>query len=298
MGFGKKFVCYVMICEGDVYYFVLIMYYVFYDGWLMFLVVDCVNQVYQGVVLRKLVVQFKYFIDYFNNRFDCVGCDIYWCEQFDGVMGVQFFWFFFEGYQIQVDFFFEVDIKFDGWKFLLVFGVIIIFVSVVCVVWVLVVFQYCSGNNDIVFGEILIGCNVFIVGIEEIEGFMIIIVFVWVIINCELFVEQYFQIIVEQIVGQILYEYVGFQYICKLSDDVFQVCELCIGFVLYFVVGEVEVDDKILVNGLVLVGDGEVVQEVFKFNMYVFMLVCFFFFDGFFVMVSFDFKMVSKDMME
>ncbi|KAK4678789.1 NRPS protein [Podospora pseudoanserina] len=298
MGLGKKLVRYAMIREGDVYHFVLTMHHALYDGWSMPLVVDRVNQAYQGVAPRKPAAQFKHFIDYLNNRLDRAGCDTYWREQLDGATGVQFPRLPFEGYQTQADSLLEVDIKLDGRKLPSVPGATITLASVVRAAWALVASQYCSGNNDIVFGETLTGRNAPIVGVEEIEGPMITTVPVRVTINRESSVEHYLQTIAEQIVGQIPYEHAGLQHIRKLSDDALQACELRTGFVLHPAAGEVEADDKTPANGLVPAGDGEAAQEALKFNTYALMLVCSLSSDGFFVMASFDSKTVSKDTME
>ncbi|KAK0719022.1 hypothetical protein B0T21DRAFT_295973 [Apiosordaria backusii] len=298
MGLGKKLVRYAMIREGDDYHFVLTMHHALYDGWSMPLIVDRVNQAYQGVTPRKPAAQFKHFIDYLNNRLDRAGCDTYWREQLDGATGIQFPRLPFEGYQTRADSLLEVDIKLDGRRLPSVPGATITLASVVRAAWALVASQYCSGNNDIVFGETLTGRNAPIVGVEEIEGPMITTVPVRVTINRESTVEQYLQTIAEQIVGQIPYEHAGLQHIRKLSDDALQACELRTGFVLHPAAGEVKADEKTPANGLVPAGDGEAAQEALKFNTYALMLVCSLSADGFFVMASFDSKTVSKDTME
>ncbi|KAK3983962.1 putative HC-toxin synthetase [Cladorrhinum sp. PSN332] len=298
MGLGKKLVRFAMIREGPVFHFVLTMHHALYDGWSMPLVVDRVNQAYQGVTPRKPAAEFKHFIDYLNNRLDRAGCDTYWREQLDGANGVQFPRLPFEGYQTRADSLLEVDIKLDGRRIPSLPGATVTLATVVRAAWALVASQYCSGNSDIVFGETLTGRNAPIVGVEEIEGPMITTVPVRVIIDREATVEQYLQTIAEQIVGQIPYEHAGLQHIRKLSDDALQACELRTGFVLHPAAGEVAADEKTPANGLVPAGDGEAAQEALKFNTYALMLVCSLSVDGFFVMASFDSKTVDKATME
>ncbi|KAK4228118.1 putative HC-toxin synthetase [Podospora fimiseda] len=298
MGLGKKLVRFAMIREGQAFHFVLTMHHALYDGWSMPLVVDRVNQAYQGVIPRKPAAEFKHFIDYLNNRLDRAGCDAYWRDQLDGANGVQFPRLPFEGYQTQADSLLEIDIKLDGRRLPSLPGATVTLATVVRAAWALVASQYCSGNSDIVFGETLTGRNAPIVGIEEIEGPMITTVPVRVMIDREATVEQYLQTIAEQIVGQIPYEHAGLQHIRKLSDDALQACELRTGFVLHPASGEVVAGENSPANGLVPAGDGEAAQEALKFNTYALMLVCSLSADGFFVMASFDSKTVDKPTME
>lgn len=297
MALGTKLVRFAMIREGSAFHFVLTMHHALYDGWSMPLVVDRVNQAYQGVAPRQPAAQFKHFIDYLNNRLDRAGCDAYWREQLDGATGVQFPRLPFEGYQTRADSLLEVNIKLDGRKLPTLPGVTVTLATVVRAAWALVASQYCSGNSDIVFGETLTGRNAPIVGVEEIEGPMITTVPVRVTIDREATVEQYLQAIAEQIVGQIPYEHAGLQHIRKLSDDALQACELRTGFVLHPAAGEVAADEKTPANGLVPAGDNEAAQEALKFNTYALMLVCSLSADGFFVMASFDSKTVDKETM-
>ncbi|KAK4185106.1 putative HC-toxin synthetase [Podospora australis] len=297
MGLGKHLVRFAMIREGGAYHFVLTMHHALYDGWSMPLVVDRVNQAYQGVTPRKPAAEFKHFINYLNHRLDRAGCDAYWRDQLDGANGVQFPRLPFEGYQTQADSLLEVDIKLDGRKLPTLPGATITLASVVRAAWALVASQYTSGNSDIVFGETLTGRNAPIVGVEEIEGPMITTVPVRVTIDREATVEQYLQGIAEQIVSQIPYEHAGLQHIRKLSDDALQACELRTGFVLHPAAGEVEADEKTPANGLVPAGDNEAAQEALKFNTYALMLVCSLSSDGFFVMASFDSKTVGMETM-
>lgn len=297
MDLGKPLVRYAMIREGQNAHFVLTMHHALYDGWSMPLVVDRVNQAYQGIQPRRPAAEFKHFIHYLNNRLDRVACDTYWRDQLAGATGLQFPRLPFEGYQTQADSLLEVDISLEGRRLPTCPNATVTLATVVRAAWALVASQYCGGNKDIVFGETLTGRNAPIVGAEEIEGPMITTVPVRICIDRDTTVEEYLQSIAQQAVTQIPYEHAGLQHIRRLSDDALQACELRTGFVLHPASGDVRADEQTPANGLVPAGDSEAAQEALKFNTYALMLVCSLSADGFFVMASFDSRTVDKQTM-
>ncbi|GAB1312644.1 hypothetical protein MFIFM68171_02854 [Madurella fahalii] len=297
MDLGTPLVRYAMIREGQEIHFVLTMHHALYDGWSMPLVVDRVNQAYQGISPRRPAAEFKHFIHYLNNKLDRVACDTYWRDQLAGATGVQFPRLPFEGYQTQADSLLEVDISLEGRRLPTCPNATVTLATVVRAAWALVASQYCSGNKDIVFGETLTGRNAPIVGAEEIEGPMITTVPVRISIDRDITIEEYLQSIAQQAVTQIPYEHAGLQHIRRLSDDALEACELRTGFVLHPATGDVQADEQTPANGLVPAGDSEAAQEALKFNTYALMLVCSLSADGFFVMASFDSKAVDKETM-
>ncbi|KAK3304805.1 uncharacterized protein B0T15DRAFT_495244 [Chaetomium strumarium] len=306
MELGKPLVRYAMIREDGVAHFVLTMHHALYDGWSMPLVVDRVNQAYQGLSPRRPAAEFKHFIHYLNRTLDRAACDTYWREQLAGATGQQFPRLPFEGYQTQADSLLEIDISLEGRRLPTCANATVTLATVVRAAWALVASQYCSGNRDIVFGETLTGRNAPIVGCEEIEGPMITTVPIHIRIDRDATVEEYLQSVAEQAVTQIPYEHAGLQHIRRLSDDALQACELRTGFVLHpAAAGSAAGDDATTAvdgntspaNGLVPAGDAEAAREALKFNTYALMLVCSLSADGFFVMASFDSRTVDKDTM-
>ncbi|KAK3386731.1 hypothetical protein B0H63DRAFT_468292 [Podospora didyma] len=295
MDLGKPLVRYAMIREGGSAHFVLTMHHALYDGWSMPLVVDRINRAYQGQSLQPAAAGFKDFIHYLNSTLDRDACDEYWREQLAGATGVQFPRLPFEGYQTQADSLLELDVSLEGRRPPSCANATVTLATVVRAAWVLVASQYCSGNNDMVFGETLTGRNAPIVGADEIEGPMITTVPVRVSIDRDATVEQYLQSLAEQMISQIPYEHAGLQHIRRLSDDALQACELRTGLVLHPAAGEVPVDGDTPANGLVPAGDTEAAQEALKFNTYALMLVCSLSADGFLIMASFDSNTVDKD---
>ncbi|KAL0471191.1 non-ribosomal peptide synthetase [Neurospora intermedia] len=298
MDLGKPLVRYGLIQDGDAYHFVLTMHHALYDGWSMPLVVDRVNQAYQGLVPRKPAAEFKHFINYLNNTLDRTACDAYWKGQLAGATGVQFPALPFEGYQTRADSLWELYVSLDGRKPPSSPNTTITLATIVRAAWALVASQYTAGNNDIVFGETLTGRNAPIVGADEIEGPMITTVPVRVCIDREQTVAEYLQQVAEQMITQIPYEHAGLQHIRRLSDDALQACELRTGLVLHPAAGEVGVTENTPANGLVPAGDSEAAQEALKFNTYALMLVCSLEADGFLVMASFDSKTVEMDVVK
>ncbi|KAK4234191.1 Nonribosomal peptide synthetase 4 [Achaetomium macrosporum] len=308
MELGKPLVRYAMIREGGVAHFVLTMHHALYDGWSMPLVVDRVNQAYQGRPPRRPAAEFKHFIHYLNRTLDRAACDAYWREQLAGATGQQFPRLPFEGYQTQADSLLEVDISLEGRRLPTCSNATVTLATVVRAAWALVASQYCGGNRDIVFGETLTGRNAPIVGCEEIEGPMITTVPIRIRIDRDATVEEYLQTIAEQAVAQIPYEHAGLQHIRRLSDDALQACELRTGFVLHPAAAAAAAGDDVAAaatdgetttpaNGLVPAGDAEAAREALKFNTYALMLVCSLSADGFFVMASFDSRTVDRDTM-
>lgn len=295
---GKPLVRYAMIHETDCPHFVLTMHHALYDGWSMPLIVDRVNQAYQGLALRRPAAEFKDFIHYLDYVLDRNACDEYWRNQLHGATGQQFPTLPFEGYQTQADSLFEIDISLGGRRLPSSSHSTITLATVVRAAWALVASQYCRGNSDMVFGETLTGRNAPIVGADGIEGPMITTVPVRVCIDRNVTVLEYLESIADQTIAQIPYEHAGLQHIRRLSDDALQACELRTGFVLHPATGEAVFDEGTPANGLVPAGDTEAAQEALKFNTYALMLVCSLSADGFFVMASFDSRTVSKQTME
>ncbi|KAJ4410241.1 hypothetical protein N0V85_003999 [Neurospora sp. IMI 360204] len=298
MDLGKPLVRYGLIQDGDAYHFVLTMHHALYDGWSMPLVVDRVNQAYQGLVPRKPAAEFKHFINYLNNTLDRAACDAYWKDQLAGATGLQFPALPFEGYQTRADSLWELYVSLDGRKPPSSPNTTITLATIVRAAWALVASQYTAGNNDIVFGETLTGRNAPIVGADEIEGPMITTVPVRVCVDREQTVAEYLQGVAEQMITQIPYEHAGLQHIRRLSDDALQACELRTGIVLHPAAGEVGVTEQTPATGLVPAGDTEAAQEALKFNTYALMLVCSLEADGFLVMASFDSKTVEMDVVK
>jgi fusarinine C synthase len=295
MDLGKPLVRYGLVTDkiSEKIHFVLTMHHALYDGWSMPLVVERINQAYEGRTTGR-PAEFKHFIQYLNSV-DRESCEKYWKDQLDGANGPQFPPIPYAGYQTQADSLLELYVPLNRRQ-----GATATVATVVRAAWALVASQYTS-SNDVVFGETLTGRNAPISGADEIEGPMITTVPFRVRINRDATVSEFLQSIQDQTVEQIPYEHTGLQHIRRLSPDALQACELRAGLVLHPSADGESADpsaDDMPANRLVPAGDSEAAQEALKFNTYGLMLVCSLDAKGFFIMASFDSKTADKPLME
>ncbi|ATY63125.1 AMP-dependent synthetase ligase [Cordyceps militaris] len=272
--------------------FVLTMHHALYDGWAMPLIVERINQAYQGKLLSR-AAEFKHFIGYLSAK-DENESEEYWRNQLRGTHRLQFPTLPYEGYQTQAD---ELLEEYVSLQDLPKSNATV--ATVIRGAWAIVASQYIN-KSDVVFGETLTGRNAPILGAEEIEGPMITTVPVRVQVDLEAQIGEFLQSIQEQIIGQIPHEHFGLQHIRQLSPDARDACELRTGLVLHPSTdsGELPLDTNLPANCLVPAGDAEAAQEALKFNTYALMLVCSIDPKGFLVMASFDSKTVDKTMMQ
>ncbi|KAJ9148394.1 Peptide synthetase [Pleurostoma richardsiae] len=294
MDLGKPLVRYGMVTEPDSgkSHFILTIHHSLYDGWSMPLIVDRVNQAYQGSPITR-PAEFKDFI-HFLTSMDRQACEEYWREQLRGATGRQFPPLPWEGYQSRPDSLLEVYVPLSGRP-----ASNTTVAAVIRGAWALVASNY-AASDDMVFGETLTGRNAPVPGVDQIEGPMITTVPVRVRVDRGTRVADYLQAIHDQMVAQIPYEHTGLQHIRRLSEDALQACELRTGLVLHPSAAEEvqEASPDRPADGLVPAGDDEAAQEALKFNTYGLMLVCSLDPKGFLVMASFDSKMVDKQTME
>lgn len=161
---------YAIIRAGPVAHFLLTIHHVLYDGWSMPLLVDRVNQVYQGLSPCRLATDSKHFIHYLSKKLDRDACDTYWQDQLADAMEQQIPRLPFEGYQTQADSLLEVGISLKGRRLPTCRNKTVTLATVIRAAWAVVASQYCSGTSGIVFGETLTGRNAPLTGVEEIEG--------------------------------------------------------------------------------------------------------------------------------
>ncbi|KAH6661027.1 peptide synthetase [Truncatella angustata] len=294
MELGKPLVRYAIITNekstGKTH-FVLTMHHALYDGWSMPLVVERVNDAYNGVSTER-PASFNNFIKWLCDM-DRKDSETYWRERLDGAGGEQFPSLPYPGYQQQADSLLEHYVPVGN----RVGGTTV--ATAIRGAWALLVASY-TASNDVVFGETLTGRNAPIPGVEQIEGPMIATVPIRVTVDVDATVSEYLQDIHTQSVLAIPHEHFGLQHIRRLSPDAREACELRTGFVLHpstegEAVGGTEEQPA---NGFVPAGDEEAAQEALKFNTYALMLVCSLDPKGFLIMASFDSQTVSSPQMQ
>ncbi|XWW93262.1 hypothetical protein V2A60_001194 [Cordyceps javanica] len=294
MGLGTPLIRYAIVNDTNsgTISFVLTMHHALYDGWAMPLIVERINQAYQGKLLTR-PAEFKHFIKYLLEK-DVAESENYWRNQLQGTHRLQFPTLLSKDYQTQAN---ELLEEYISLEHLPKSNATV--ATVIRGAWAIVASQYIN-SSDVVFGETLTGRNAPILGTEEIEGPMITTVPIRVQIDPGAQVGEYLQTIQEQVVGQIPHEHFGLQHIRRLSPDAREACELRTGLVLHpsTDVNATPLDTALPANCLVPAGDAEAAQEALKFNTYALMLVCSIDPKGFLVMASFDSNVVEKVMME
>ncbi|OAA40718.1 AMP-dependent synthetase/ligase [Cordyceps fumosorosea ARSEF 2679] len=272
--------------------FVLTMHHALYDGWAMPLIVERINQAYQGQAMSR-PAEFKHFIKYLLEK-DGAESEEYWRDQLQDTYRLQFPTLPHEGYQTQANELLEEYVSLEGLP-----KSNATLATVIRGAWAIVASQYIN-SSDVVFGETLTGRNAPVLGAEEIEGPMITTVPVRVQIDRKAQVGEFLQSIQEQTIDQISHEHFGLQHIRRLSPDAREACELRTGLVLHpsTDADASTLDTSLPANCLVPAGDAEAAQEALKFNTYALMLVCSIDPKGFLVMASFDSRTVDKVTMQ
>ncbi|OAA79903.1 AMP-dependent synthetase/ligase [Akanthomyces lecanii RCEF 1005] len=294
MDLGSPLIRYAIIDSVDTntISFVLTMHHALYDGWAMPLIVERINQAYEGKTLSR-PAEFKHFIKYLLAKKEAKS-EEYWRSQLQGTHRFQFPTLPHEGYQARADELLEEYVSLED---LPKFNATV--ATVIRGAWAIVASQYIN-SSDVVFGETLTGRNAPVLGAEEIEGPMITTVPVRLQVNPEAQVGEFLQSIQEQIIGQIPHEHFGLQHIRRLSHDAREACELRTGLVLHPSTDDnvAPIDTTLPASRLVPAGDDDAAQEALKFNTYPLMLVCSIDHKGFSVMASFDSRTVDKVLMQ
>lgn len=294
MDLGSPLIRYAIINENDAgtVSFVLSMHHALYDGWAMPLIVERINDAYEGKPCSR-PAEFKHFIKHLLAK-DGAESEEYWRTQLQGTHRLQFPTLPHEGYQTKADELLEEYVSLEDLP-----KSHATVATVIRGAWAIVAAQYIN-SADVVFGETLTGRNAPILGGEEIEGPMITTIPVRVHVDPAAQVGEYLQAIQEQTIEQIPHEHFGLQHIRRLSPDAREACELRTGLVLHpsADADAAPLDTALPANRLVPAGDAEAAQEALKFNTYALMLVCSMDPKGFLVMASFDSSTVDKATMQ
>lgn len=265
-----------------------------YDGWSMPLVVNRINEVYQGLK-TKSPTPYNAFIRAINSV-DSKKSQAYWRTQLQGATGLQFPVVPQPGYQPRAQSLLERYVPFASKS---VYSSTTI-ANAIRGAWALTAALYTS-SNDIIFGETLTGRNAPVPGIEEIEGPTITTVPVRVRINKQTTVSEYLRNIWDQTAERIPHEHFGLQHIRRVSLDAREACELRTGIVIHPPMeadGELQDYTNSPANGFIPADDIEAAREALNFNSFALMLVFSLDAQGFLIMASFDSKLVDVVNME
>ncbi|KAF1994960.1 nonribosomal peptide synthetase 6 [Amniculicola lignicola CBS 123094] len=265
-------------------HFIISQHHAVYDGWSFPLMVDRLNQAFQGAALSPRT-PFKNFIKFVASS-ERSESEHFWRQQLHGASPYQFPPLPQKGYITKADSLLEHYVAVppsSQSKHTLA--------TIIRGSWALVASLYLN-TQDTVFGETLTGRSAPVPGIEQIEGPMITTIPFRVNANHNQSVSTYLDHLHEQSVHQMPHEHLGLQHIRRLGPDARQACDLRTGLVLH--PKEDPVDGKYIdllkepATGFVPTDNEEAAREALKFNTYALMLVCTLDASGFLVMASFD----------
>jgi aryl carrier-like protein len=165
--------------------------------------------------------------------------------------------------------------------------------TIIRAAWALVTASL-TGSNDVLFGETLMGRNVPLNGVEQIEGPMITTIPIRVQTDRSLTSRELLQKLSKEAILRFDHEHMGLQHIRRISSDAQVACDLRTGLVIQ----PGQVGNPAGEGGLAPVGVVEAARAALRFNSYALMLVCSLEPDNFLVMASFDSTVVSVTQME
>lgn len=270
-------------------HFIWTIHHSLYDGWSMPLIMDRVKRAYLGLSTTR-AAQFKTFIRYLSNM-DREASKSFWLNELHGVNGEQFPALPSRGYEPRASALLERYVPLTRRTTSKITKSTIIRGA-----WALVAGQL-MGSGDVVFGETLIGRNVPIVGVDEIEGPMITTIPVRVRLHRSTPTQEFLEALNNEAILRMPHEHFGLQHIRRLSPDAQIACDLRTGLVIQPST-TADSPDEVLGGGLAPVTDLEAAREALHFNSYGLMLVCSLDADGFLIMASFDANMVEIPQME
>ena len=282
------------------HYFVWTIHHALYDGWSMPLIVNRINEAYQGLE-TKSPTAYNAFIKAIVGGGSSNSSQAYWRRQLRGAIGRQFPVAPVPGYQARAQSLLEhyVPLSFKSVSSTTTIA------NAIRGAWALTAALYASCD-DVVFGETLTGRNAAVPGIEDIEGPTITTVPIRIRINKQLTVSEYLRTILTQTGERIPHEHFGLQHIRRVSLDAREACDLRTGIVIHPPMDEEEEDEKKKkddkkinpANGFIPADDVEAAKEALNFNSFGLMLVFSLDANGFLIMASFDSNLIDTNYMD
>lgn len=262
-------------------YMVWTVHHVLYDGWSEPLVLQMVSDILQGQC-KMAQAAMRDFVKYVRDT-DVESMHGFWRRELEGAVGPQFPSLPSRDFLPTPDAMVERQIPLE-----LNAGLSFTVATLIRGAWALVASQY-TGNDDVVFGETLMGRDIPIPGVEGIVGPMIATLPVRIRINREMTVESYLRTVQQSMLARTPYQHMGMQNIRKVSSDAQYACEASTGLVIQ---PEPEYSGSEL--GF---EPGDVVQEALHFNPYPLMLACGVQNSGFRICANFDSGLIETEQM-
>lgn len=255
MEVGDSLARFALVTEPDATYLVWTIHHVVYDGWSEPLLLERVRLALQADE-RMQAVNINNFVNYIQNIDDNKLHD-FWKDELEGAVGPQFPELpsrdYFPTPNGKADH--AIELPENKTKFTLS--------TLIRAAWALVASKH-TGNNDVVFGETLMGRDIALVGVETICGPMVATVPVRVRIDRDQSVAEFLQLIQQTMLSLAPYQHAGMQNIRKVSEDAQFACETGTGIVI-----QPDVADGFEDLGF---ETGDPVEEALHFNPYPLMI--------------------------
>ncbi|CEJ92405.1 hypothetical protein VHEMI08060 [[Torrubiella] hemipterigena] len=255
MEVGDSLARFALVTEPEATYLVWTIHHVVYDGWSEPLLLERVRQALQANE-RMQAVNINNFVNYIQN-IDENRLHEFWKDELEGAVGPQFPELpsrdYFPTPNGKADHL--IELPENKTKFTLS--------TLIRAAWALVASKH-TGNDDVVFGETLMGRDIALVGVETICGPMVATVPVRIRIDKEQSVTELLQLIQQTILSLAPYQHAGMQNIRKVSEDAQFACETGTGIVI-----QPDVADGFEDLGF---ETGDPVEEALHFNPYPLMI--------------------------
>ncbi|KAF9895285.1 Non-ribosomal peptide synthetase [Aspergillus nanangensis] len=285
MNLGESLARYAIITEpnsNNTRYMVWTIHHVLYDGWSEPIILKNVSDILQSHSIKP-TTQMRDFVRWTRNT-DDLAMREFWQRGLKGAVGPQFPRLPSRDYlptpNGMVEQFIPVATS-AGWPFTMA--------TLIRGAWALVASQY-TGNDDIVFGETLVGRDIALPGVEGIIGPLIATIPIRIRVHRTSSIESYLQTVQQAVSARVPYQHMGMQNIRKVSPDAQHACEAPMGLVIQ--------PEPEYVGSELGFAVGDVVHEALHFNPYPLMLGCGIRKGGFRVCASFDTSLIGVEHME
>ncbi|KAI4219841.1 MAG: hypothetical protein L6R40_008708, partial [Gallowayella cf. fulva] len=264
IGFGARLTRYAIIADraGKKHHFVWTAHHAIYDGWSVQLILDKVDQVYQGARIGR-VVGFNHFVKYLGES-DVSVSEAFWRSQLADADGSVFPALPTPMYQPRAEASMEHQAVLTRRP-----QSNITTSTIIRAAWSILVARL-TGSSDAVFGATVTGRNAPVPGVEEMMGPTISTVPIRIRVDRGLLLTEFLDKVQAQSVDMIPFEHTGLQNIRQLGADAQAAC----AFQTLLVIqpkGEDKAGAKARDS---LFGVGDFAHDQSYFNTYAVMLVC------------------------
>ncbi|KIA75709.1 nonribosomal peptide synthase [Aspergillus ustus] len=217
---GGRLAKYAMVhLENSERYFVWIVHHALYDGWNALQILRRVEEIYSNSSTQTLTVPYKFFIHHLHQR-DLSQSDEFWKSYLDGLSCAPFP----PRTHKELDNTSKRNVQRANVSISRAPGASGLTISeLIRAAWAIVLSVH-TANEDVCFGEILMGRNISMPGITDVAGPVLTTVPVRLAVNNKLPLTQYLHDVRQTAASMIHHQHSGLQRIQKLSSDAALAC--------------------------------------------------------------------------